>query len=97
MGYTPHDSSSSTVCGGFAECGHVKSLAFCPDNPTIKPCMVDLALVCLAEYGAIKGMAVLVLLVIVYLYWDDFKEKRMRRREKRELEERRRQAEARKK
>jgi hypothetical protein len=56
--------------------------------------MVDLAPVSLAEYGAVKGLAVLGLVLVVFLYWDDFKERRIRRREKRELEERRRQKEA---
>ncbi len=58
--------------------------------------MLDFAPVCLADYGAIKGLAVLGSLVIVFLYWDEFKEKRIRRRERRELEERRRQKAAQK-
>jgi hypothetical protein len=50
--------------------------------------------VCLAEYGVIKGMAVLALVVIAYLYWAEFREKRERRRQQRALEQRRRAKEA---
>jgi hypothetical protein len=60
--------------------------------------MVKLVLtapVCLAEYAVIKGMAVIALAVIAYLYWADFREKRERRRQQRALEERRRARETR--
>ena len=50
--------------------------------------------VCLAEYGAIKGMAVVAVGIVAYLYWSNFQEKRERRRQQRALEERRRAREA---
>ena len=50
--------------------------------------------VCLAEYGAIKGLAVIGLLLVIALFWDDIKQKRARKREQREREERRRQRES---
>ena len=53
--------------------------------------MVCLVAVILGEGGAIKGLAVLALGVVGFLYWDGWKEKRTRRRELREAEERRRQ------
>ena len=59
--------------------------------------MVDLVHVFLAEFGAIKGLAILGALIVGFLFWDNFKEKRTRRREKQALEERRRQAQARNK
>lgn len=58
--------------------------------------MVDAIPVILADFTLVKGLALLGLVVVVFLYWDDFKERRRRRREKRELEERRRQSEAQK-
>jgi hypothetical protein len=46
--------------------------------------------ICLAEYGVIKGMAVVAFGVVAYLYWSELREKRERRRQQRALEERRR-------
>ncbi len=56
--------------------------------------MVHLVPVSLADFAAIKAIALIGVLVIVFLYWDEFKEKRIRRRQQRELEERRRQRES---
>ena len=56
--------------------------------------LVPLSPVCLAEYGAIKGMAVIAVGIVAYLYWSSFQEKRERRRQQRALEQRRRAKEA---
>ncbi len=61
--------------------GMVKLISVCP--------------LCLAEYAAIKGAAVIALAIVAYLYWSDFREKRERRRQQRALEQRRRANEAR--
>ncbi len=45
----------------------------------------------LADYGALKGLALLALGLIVYLYWLSFREKREQRRQRRWLEARRRE------
>jgi hypothetical protein len=47
--------------------------------------------ICLADYGAIKGIALVALALVAYLYWTGFKEKRLRRREQKWLEARRRE------
>jgi hypothetical protein len=46
--------------------------------------------ICLAENEGIMGVALISLLLITYLAWSNFKEKRERRRRDRVLEERRR-------
>jgi membrane protein implicated in regulation of membrane protease activity len=56
--------------------------------------LLALSSVCLAEYGAIKGLAVIALGIIVYLFWSSFQEKRERRRQRRAMEQRRRAKEA---
>ena len=50
--------------------------------------------VCLAEFFAVKGIAFLVLGLIVYLYWSGIKEKRAQRREREWLANRRRELRA---
>ena len=50
--------------------------------------------VCLAEYEIIEGIAVLALLIIAYLFWTQFREKRERRKQLRALEQRRHAKEA---
>jgi hypothetical protein len=50
--------------------------------------------ICIAEYGVIKGMAVLALFIVAYLYWTERREKRERRRQQRAVAERRRAREA---
>jgi len=52
--------------------------------------LVPVNSICLAEYRAIKGMAVVALGLVGFLYWAEFREKRERRRQQRALEERRR-------
>lgn len=52
--------------------------------------LVPVNTTCLAEYAAIKGMAVVALVLVAFLYWSEFWEKRERRRQQRALEERRR-------
>ncbi len=47
--------------------------------------------VCVAEFGAVKGMAGLGLGVVVYLYWLSFREKCEQRRHLRAFEQGRRQ------
>jgi len=47
--------------------------------------------VCLAEFLAIKGIALIALGLVGYLWWSGFKEKRDRRREQAWLENRRRE------
>jgi cbb3-type cytochrome oxidase subunit 3 len=47
--------------------------------------------ICLADFLAIKALALLALAVVAYLYWTSFKEKRLRRREREWLEARRRE------
>ena len=49
--------------------------------------------VCLADYGAVKGLAVIALLIVAALFWDSIKQKRVRKREQQEREFRRRQRE----
>ena len=59
--------------------------------------MANLICVCsvfIAEGGAVKGMAVVGLCLVIYLYWLNFKEKRERRRQQRAVEQRRREREA---
>jgi hypothetical protein len=56
--------------------------------------LLALGSLCLAEYGAVKGLAVIALAVIVYLCWSSFQEKRERRRQRRATEQRRRAKEA---
>jgi hypothetical protein len=46
--------------------------------------------ICLAEFLAIKGIAVLAFGLIAYLFWSGVREKRDQRRERQWLEERRR-------
>lgn len=53
--------------------------------------MVSRIPVCLAEFFAVKALALLALALVVYLYWTVFKEKRDRRRETEWLENRRRE------
>ncbi len=53
--------------------------------------MGALSPICLADYAAVKGIAVLALVLVAYLYWTGFKEKRNRRRERKWLEHRRRE------
>ena len=52
--------------------------------------LITIRSVCLAEYGAIEGIAVLALGIVAYLYWSGFREKRELRRQRRALERRRR-------
>ena len=52
--------------------------------------LLALSSVCLAEYGAIKGLAVVALGIVIYLYWSSFQEKRERRRQRRAMEQRQR-------
>jgi cbb3-type cytochrome oxidase subunit 3 len=52
--------------------------------------MCALIRVCLADFAAIKGIAVLALVLVAYLYWANLREKRERRRERQWLEDRRR-------
>jgi hypothetical protein len=52
--------------------------------------LVAFSLICLADDGAIKGMAVVAVGIVVYLYWSSFQEKRERRRQQRALDARRR-------
>jgi len=47
--------------------------------------------ICLADFLAIKGIALIALLVVGYLWWSGFKEKRDQRRERAWLENRRRE------
>jgi hypothetical protein len=47
--------------------------------------------ICLADFLAIKGMALIALALVGYLWWSGFKEKRDRRREQAWLENRRRE------
>ncbi len=47
--------------------------------------------VCLAEFLAIKGIALIGLALVAYLWWSGFKEKREQRRERAWLENRRRE------
>jgi hypothetical protein len=47
--------------------------------------------ICLADFFAIKVVALLALGMVVFLYWSAFKEKRERRRERQWLENRRRE------
>jgi hypothetical protein len=59
--------------------------------------MAKLVCVCsvwLAEFGAVKGLAVVGVCLATYLYWLSFKEKRERRRQEREVKQRRREREA---
>ena len=56
--------------------------------------LVAVNFVCLADYGAIKGMALVALGIIAYLYWSNLREKRELRRQRRALEQRRRAKEA---
>jgi Flp pilus assembly protein TadB len=50
--------------------------------------------VCLGENEAFMGIAVISLLIVAYLGWSNFREKRERRRRERVLEQRRRAREA---
>ena len=50
-------------------------------------------LIGLADFIAIKGMALIALLLVGYLWWSGFKEKRDQRRERAWLEKRRRELE----
>jgi hypothetical protein len=50
--------------------------------------------VCLAEFAAVKGIALLAVGVVVYLYWSGVKEKRAQRQEREWLENRRRELRA---
>lgn len=47
--------------------------------------------VCLADFFAIKALALAALGLVVFLYWTGFKERRNQRRERRWLEDRRRE------
>jgi|CZKM01.1.fsa_nt_gi hypothetical protein len=50
--------------------------------------------VCLAEFFAIKAMALLAVGIVVYLYWTGFQEKRAQRRDRKWLENKRRELKA---
>ena len=63
-------------------------------RPYLRAKMVGFVPICLAEFGAIKGLALLALAIVAFLYWEGFQEKRIRRREQREAEQRRRQRNA---
>lgn len=47
--------------------------------------------ICLADFFAIKALAVLVLGLVAYLYWTGLREKREQRRDRRWLETKRRE------
>jgi len=51
--------------------------------------------VLIAEYEGIMALALIALVVVAYLYWTNFREKRERRRQERALEQRRRAKEVR--
>jgi hypothetical protein len=53
--------------------------------------MVQFIPVCMADFLAIKGIALFALALVSYLWWSAFKEKRERRRERVWLENRRRE------
>ena len=50
---------------------------------------------CLAEFFAVKAMALLALALVLYLYWSGVNEKRAQRREREWLENKRRDLKAR--
>ena len=50
--------------------------------------------VCLAEFFAIKAIALLAVALVVYLYWSGVREKRAQRREREWLENKRRDLKA---
>ena len=56
--------------------------------------LAGLGSICIAEYGGIKGLAILGLGLVAYLVWADFREKRELRRQRRAQEQRRRAKEA---
>jgi len=47
--------------------------------------------ICLADFAAIKGLALIALALVVWLWWSGFKERRNQRRETEWLENRRRE------
>src|SRR5665811_567111 len=53
--------------------------------------MGAIAPVCLADFAAIKVLALLALGLVAYLYWSGFSEKRAERRDRKWLESRRRE------
>jgi hypothetical protein len=57
--------------------------------------MGAIAPVCLADFAAIKVLALLALGLVIYLYWSGFNEKRAERRDRKWLESKRRENKAR--
>lgn len=68
---------------------------YCPEETVqLLASMGALIPVCLAEFAAIKGIALLAFGLIAYLYWTGLKEKLAQRRERQWLENKRRELKA---